>query len=61
MKTSNKVTIFQQWNLRTWEYDALADKEFKIAVTEKCSELQANQGGQYKDLRKLLNRGTLTK
>lgn len=55
------MTIFQQWNLRTWEYDALADKEFKIAVTEKCSELQANQGGQYKDLRKLLNRGTLTK
>lgn len=55
------MTILQQWNPRTWEYYTLADKEFKIAVTNKCSELQANQGGQYKDLRKLLNRGTLTK
>ena len=60
-KKKKKKTVFKQLNLETWTIAIWTDKEFKIAVRKKFSELQENSERPYNDLRNKINKIILPK
>ena len=55
-KKKKKQNSFQATKFRDVDYCNLTDKEFKIAVRKKFSELQENSERPYNDLRNKINK-----
>ena len=60
-KKKKKQNSFQATKFRDVDYCNLTDKEFKIAVRKKFSELQENSERPYNDLRNKINKIILPK